>query len=248
MKNLILIVGCLLVFIPCQAAEQKEQNQWQAEDIENYISRQRHNIENYYKGQLVELNQRAESELLLLETTDAAIYASLAAQAEVAKTVLNIDSYGYLAPWYLASETERMLELKDDGDFEDGITKSPKRFAVAQSLMAERKSRILANLEWETVKLEQRKQYALTAGLERLEKRLKENLLKPKPEVTHGMVIGILYSSDKSSAIIDGKMVHEGDTINGVTVVKIFRDKVVFEKKGKGWDQKVQEKPASYWK
>ncbi len=236
MKNLILIVGCLLILVPCQAAEQEEQNQWQLENIEKYISQQRHNIENYYKGQLVELNQRAESEIRLLEVADKAVYAGLAAQAEAAKTVLNIDSSEY-----------RMLQIKDDGEFADSIKKSPVRFAVAQSLIAERKSRILANLEWEVVKLEQRKQYALTAGLERLEKRLKENLLKPKPEVTHGVVTGILYCPDKPSAVIDNKIVHEGDTIKGVKVIKIFKDKVVFEKKGRGWDQKVQEKPASYW-
>jgi hypothetical protein len=255
MKTLILILGCLLLFIPCQAAEkqpeQEKQNQQQFEEIEKYISQQRRNIESYYKGQLVELNQRAQSEIGLLEVADKAVYASLAAQAEVAKVVLHIDNYGYRAPWYLVAETERMLQLKDEhesyGDFEDSIKKSPKRFAVAQSRIAERKNQILANLEWETLKLEQRKQYALTTGLARLEKQLKENATKPKPEVTHGMVGGIVYSS-KPSILIGRKIVHEWDTIQGVTVIKIYKDKVKFQKNGKRWEQKVQQAPAAYWK
>ena len=262
MKTLILILGCLLLFVPCQAAEnrpvQKEQvlqqlehQKKEFEEIEKYISRQRRNIENYYRGQLFELNQRAQSEIRLLEVADKAVYAGLAAQAEVAKVVLHIDNYGYRAPWYLAAETERMLQLRDDyesyDDSEDSIKNSPKRFAVAQSKIAERKNQILANLEWETLKLEQRKQYALTIGLAQLEKRLKEDAIKPKPEATHGMVAGILYSADKPSTIIDRKIVHEGDTIHGVTVVKIYKDKVEFEKNGKKWEQKVQQKPGAYW-
>lgn len=264
MKTLILILSYLLLVIPCQAAEnrpeQEKQNQQRFEEIEKYISRQRRDIENYYRGQLVEIKLRAQSEIRLLEVADKAlcgsagstIYANLAAQAEVAKVVLHIDNYGYRAPWYLAAETERMLQLKDDfesyDDFEGSLENSPKRFVVAQSLIAERKNQILAKLEWETLKLEQRKQYALTIGLALLEKQLKENVLKPKPEVTHGVVIGILYSSDKPSAIIDNKIVHELDTIHGVTVVKIYKDKVKFQKNGKRWEQEVQQTPAAYWK
>jgi hypothetical protein len=249
MKTLTLIFVCLLLFVPCQAAE----NQQQPDEIDKYISRQRHNIENYYESQLVELNQRAQSEIRLLEVADKAlyagtgetVYANLAAQAEVAKVVLHIDNFGYRAPWYLVDETEKILKLKDD--FEDSIKEPSKRFSVAESLIAERKSRILANLEWETAKLQRQKQYALTDGLAQLEKRLKEDAIKPKPEATHGVVAGILYSTDKPAVVVDRKIVHERDTIQGVTVVKIYKDKVEFEKNGKNWTQKVQQKPAAYW-
>lgn len=258
MKTLILIFSCLLLVMPSQAAEKQQQlegHNQQLEEIEKYIARRHREIENYYTQQLIELKQRSQTEIRLLEVADKPVYASLAAQAEVAKVVLHINNYGYRAPWCFEAKTERMLQLKDDfdehesyGDFADSIKKSPKRFAVVQSWIAERKNQILAKLEWETVKLEQRKQYALTVGLAQLEKQLKEDALKPEPAVTYGLVTGILYSADKPSAIVDRKIVHEGDTIHGVTVVKIFRDKVVFEKKGRGWDQKVQETPEAYWK
>lgn len=240
---------CLLLLIPCQAAE----NQQQPDEIDKYISQQHRNIENYYQGQLIELNQRAQSEIRLLDVADKAIYAgsgetanaNLAAQAEVAKVVLHIDNFGYRAPWYLVDETEKILQLKDD--FEDSIKEPSKRFAVAHSRITERKNQILANLEWETAKLLRQKQYALTDGLAKLEKQLREDAVKPKPEATHGVVTGILYSAERAAAVVDRKIVHQGDTINGVKVVKIFRDKVEFERKGKKWTQTVQQKPASYW-
>jgi hypothetical protein len=253
MKTLILILGYLLLVIPCQAVEKQPERQTKEfEEVEKYISRQRRGLEDYYRGQFVELKQRSQSKIRLLEVADKPVYASLAEQAEVAKVVLHINNYGYRAPWYLVAKTERMLQLKDEresyGDFEDSFEKSPKRFAVAHSLIAERKNQILANLECEAAGLEQQKQYALTDGLAQLEKRLKEEVLKPEPEATHGMVTGVLYSVDKPSAIVDHKIVHEGDTIHGVTVVKIYKDKVKFSMKGKDWEQQVQQSPEAYWK
>jgi hypothetical protein len=47
------------------------------------------------------------------------------------------------------------------------------------------------------------------------------------------IVKGILYSDDKPSAIIGTQIVHEGDKIYGVTVVKINKDSVEFEIEGK---------------
>ncbi len=52
-------------------------------------------------------------------------------------------------------------------------------------------------------------------------------------------VTGIIYSEDKPSAILGGKIMHEGDTHHGVTVVKIHKDKVEFEANGKRWIQRL---------
>jgi len=43
---------------------------------------------------------------------------------------------------------------------------------------------------------------------------------------------GILYSEEKSSAIINGEIVKEGDTINGAKVIKIHADGVELERDG----------------
>jgi hypothetical protein len=259
MKTLILIFGCLLLsVIPAQSAEKQQQlsnpnqqlAQPQVEEIEKYIASLHQGAESYYAGQLIELKQRAQAEIRLLEVADKPVYACLAGQAEVAKEVLNINDYGYRTPRYFEAKTERMQQIKNErryGYFADSIEISPGRFAAAQSLIAERKSEILAKLEYEIADLERQKNYALTVTLPELEKQLKQNLLKPEPKPTHGLVTGIVYSADKPCAVVDRKIVHEGDVIYGATVVKIYRDSVKFSKKSKNWEQKVQQTPESYW-
>jgi type II secretory pathway component PulC len=54
------------------------------------------------------------------------------------------------------------------------------------------------------------------------------------------IVKGILYTEDNQSAVIGNHIVHEGEEIRGVTVVKISKDSVEFEMNGKRWTQKVR--------
>lgn len=61
------------------------------------------------------------------------------------------------------------------------------------------------------------------------------------PTVLHRVALsGILYSEDSPSAIIGGKIVKEGDMINDVKVVKIHKNRVEFEKRGRKWTQQAQ--------
>ena len=76
---------------------------------------------------------------------------------------------------------------------------------------------------------------------------LKENTVTTKPKPTHGIVGGILYDKDNPSAIIDSKILKEGDTIHGVKVIKIYEDKVEFEKNSKRWTQKAGETADTAW-
>ncbi len=55
------------------------------------------------------------------------------------------------------------------------------------------------------------------------------------------IVKGILYSEDNPSAVIGNQIVHEGETIRGVSVIKISQDSVEFEMNGKRWTQKVRQ-------
>jgi hypothetical protein len=258
MKTLTLIFGCLLLLVISSQAAEKNQQQpkdpnHRFEEIEKYIASLRQGAESYYANQIIEVQQRGESEIgQLEEAVDRAVYACLAGQAEAAAEVLSIDDYGYRTHLEREAKAERMQQIKKDrryGIFADSIERAPERFAVAQSLIAERKSEILAKLEQGTADLERGKNYALTVTLLELEKQLKEDQLKPEPTPTHGLVTGIVYSADKPSAIVDRKIVHEGDVIYGATVVKIYRDSVKFSKKGKNnWEQKVQQTPEAYWK
>lgn len=224
MKSLILILSCLLLVMPCRAANE-ERN---AEEIEQYIARQRAAIENYYAEQIIELEQGAKSRIRLLKIADKPIYSSLAAQARVAEIVLD----------------EARLEInwhKPQGYSKHGLEVSPKRYAAAQRRVVERKNRVLAKLAHEKAVLERQKNYALNAALPELEEKLKQDLLEPEPKRTKGVVTGIVYSADRPAAIVDGQIVHEDDVIHGVTVAKIYRDRVSFVKGGKSWGQKVRQ-------
>lgn len=56
-----------------------------------------------------------------------------------------------------------------------------------------------------------------------------------------GNVTGILYSEGDSSAFVDGHLVKEGDSLNGLKIVKINKTSVVLEKDGRMWTQRVSE-------
>lgn len=52
-------------------------------------------------------------------------------------------------------------------------------------------------------------------------------------------VTGILYSVDRPAAIVDTRLVHEGEQVSGATVKKIEMDGVEFEMNGQTWKQAV---------
>lgn len=54
------------------------------------------------------------------------------------------------------------------------------------------------------------------------------------------VVSGIVFSDKKPSVIIDGEVVLEGQVFRGVTVLKIVRGEVEFEKDGKRWTQRIR--------
>jgi len=75
------------------------------------------------------------------------------------------------------------------------------------------------------------------------------------PAVSHsitakpvGLVKSIVYSTDMSSAVIsdNNNILHEENTIHGVTIVKIHKDKVEFAKNDQRWTQ-VGETPNPEW-
>ena len=63
-----------------------------------------------------------------------------------------------------------------------------------------------------------------------------------------GVITGITYNENKSFAIIGTKIVGEGDTIDGVKIVKINKETVEFEKDGKRWTQGMNESSGLQWK
>ena len=60
---------------------------------------------------------------------------------------------------------------------------------------------------------------------------------------TQGAIIirDIVYSEDKPSAVIGNLILYEGDQINGMTIIKINRDSIEFEKDGERLKQSVRD-------
>ncbi len=64
----------------------------------------------------------------------------------------------------------------------------------------------------------------------------------------HGIVRGIVYDDNNvPSAIVGREVVGQGSVINGVKVLRIHSDKVVFEKNLTRWTQRVDEQPNQAW-
>lgn len=63
-----------------------------------------------------------------------------------------------------------------------------------------------------------------------------------------GLVSGIVFSDDRPAAVVGTQVLYEGDVKNGVTVVKITKEEVQFEKNGRLWTQKVQSNPSKHWR
>ncbi len=64
----------------------------------------------------------------------------------------------------------------------------------------------------------------------------------------HGIVRGIVYDdNNRPSAIVGREVVGQGSVVNGVKVLRIHRDKVVFEKNLTRWSQRVDEQPNQAW-
>jgi hypothetical protein len=60
-------------------------------------------------------------------------------------------------------------------------------------------------------------------------------------ETTSGPVVkGIVYSEDKSCAVVGDQIVSAGDTVGGATIVKINPDSIEFTTGDKNWTQKVK--------
>jgi len=63
--------------------------------------------------------------------------------------------------------------------------------------------------------------------------------LIPRSQAEARMVTGIMYSQDNPSAVVRGQVVHEGEQIEGYTVIRIGPQEVEFEKDGQHFIEKV---------
>ncbi len=79
------------------------------------------------------------------------------------------------------------------------------------------------------------------SGTQNAEQNGEEDETANKPNQGVIIVRDIVYSHDKPSAVIGSKIVYAGDKINDVTIVKINRDSIEFEKDGDRWKQNTRD-------
>ncbi len=236
MKNLILIPFCLFVVFISNAADGQVgvQQQVQSAQVQKQITNYRKSVEDYYSNKITELRLQMQTQIRLLEI------------AELPKP-----------EWMSLSEWTRFIEAvvkmnglddKLSGRFKIVSKSYAERLAAAYGRLTERKSDILNKFEWEAARLNKQMEYALATGLNEYQERLNMEEIPEKPQHTLGVVAGILYAEDSSTALIDGEILREGQFIHGVKLVSIHKDKVEFEKNNKKWDQKVQQRLETYWR
>ena len=209
-----------------QQPSEKRQEKLQA--IDKSVSESRQRISSRYSKKIEELRQQAVKQT---EQFEAAERAGLAGSAVKAATFY--ESVGYVPKGYTQNE--------------DGFWLSDQRLAETEKRIADKKSEISQALQADIDELERQQKYLLNVGLKDLKERLREDVLKPRPQQPLGMLCGIVHVEEKRAALINRTIVHEGDIINGVSVVRIERRKVEFEKDGSTWDQKVGGAPGALW-
>jgi len=198
------------------------------ETINKDIQQMRARIEANYSYQIEQVRLRAAEQIEDYEKSQRALLAS-----KGMTTAMWIEQVGELP----ANHTKNS----------DGLWLPNDLIAKTEKQIAEVTQQIKQQADAQVAELERQKQYFLTKGLDELRKRLETSVLKPTAEQPLGTLCGIVYGAKKRSALINRKIVHEGDIVLGVKIVKIDKRKVYFEKAGIKWQQKVGQAPQEYW-
>jgi hypothetical protein len=248
-ENLIICVLCVSNLLPAVRLRGAEESEAERQErIENYIAERREGVERYIAGQLLELELKTIADITALEVGEQAEFSPVLTQARIANSVLILNGYRGIEECHLSRLEKDELRLVTEGRYQDqrytrGL--STTLFALTRGRLVSKKNRILGKSEYGKSRLELHRQ-ALHARLDELERRLKEEPAVAAA-VEAGVISGILYSDDNPSALIGRELVHEGDSIDSVEVVRIGRSFVEFEKDGRRWSQGVGEEASRRW-
>ena len=238
MKGKIIIISLCII---CSSILLANDNELTPEQIDRQVANRRQSIENYYKGQVLEVTLRAEEELRQLEIDDSLVYKSLEAHTLAAELVSGTDRSRddhWLEPdrkiktWTLdrphyffgfsgTSGRRRsrsgtfgvVVERPYTGGYYKTLTVNfTRRFVDAKTKINETKNRIIAQREAALLSLEIQMQRALTVGLDKYKKQLQAlPNTAEKKKQPENVVTGILYSDDNPAALLNEKIVHVGD-------------------------------------
>jgi len=234
-----------------QIEEKLEGQKRQLETIEKNAARKRQEISQYYNRRHAEIRSDAAGASMSAKAEDRTAWANF--QEKLNNTTSFTESIstttGYIAPSGNFSASGSHVERTDTY-----VRGNPSQeYAVKRRQTAEVRNGTLTSCELDLVQLQRQTQYELDQ-VDKWEKRMKSHvssaissiIAKPKSE-TLGLIKGIVSSEDGYGAMIGIEFVREGDTIGDITIIKIDKDKVEFEKNGKRWTQGLNEPPGPQW-
>jgi hypothetical protein len=191
-------------------------------EIDQYIARQRRETEVWYEEGVEDLTLRAEARFREFERAE---MERLAHEELVRRTYLR-DNHFYIPAGPVLSEEQ---------------------INAAKERVVKKREQIDAELRQDIQQLAKRAEYMLNTALPELGARLRRAAVTPAPAAPAGMVTGIAYSPEKALALVGGKIVRSGESLEGVEIVAIGPHSVVFKKGRNQWEQSVGENPPELW-
>ncbi len=188
------------------------------------LASQRQEVEQYYDMQIEQLRGRADSAVKDVNQLER----KKLDQEELVKRNRYEEELGYVPTGDLLSKSQ---------------------IDEAEKQRTQQEKSIRSKIQYAIDDLEKQKQIALELLVDKFE----ESLKAPPPpwlnkrKQTLGFVSGIAFLDGNGAAVLDDQIVREKDVVHGVTVVKIAKKYVDFQKDGKTWKQYIGEKPADNW-
>lgn len=230
--------------------EQKELN-----DIDKIFNEKRQRLESDYHRAFVQLEYNTKAALINLDVSQNSAYTKF--QQDLKNTISESQGYATMNA-YVWNNNYISGYGYYSGTTRTSVKGNPaKDYAIKNAQIAIAKTGTLEYYQQNFIRLQQNRQSDLAMLAEERERMidsLRANInsaKKPKQQFLP-LVVGIVFSEYNPSAVVGDLIVHEGDTIQGdtfipVKVVKIYKDRIEFEKNGKNWTQQVGDSPNPAW-
>ncbi len=222
------------------------------EAIEAEFGRKKQEIENYYADQFRQLQQKVETALREYDVKDRAAYAWFTEQLK--NTISTSSGYANMSGYVSPSGYVSAHGYYDETTHTQ-VAGAP---SVAYGRHVQRMNKAVNNLMDEYELDFEHLQRRRACALDDLEKQKALALaavhsqgvgqsIPPTSTIAQGTVTGIIYSEENPLTIIDGNILHEGQSIRGVKIIKINQSSVEVEYAGNRWSQRVNELAATDW-
>jgi len=234
---------------PAPAPVQRTDYSADIRQIEADFQQRRQKIEDYYQGVFGQLSEKRNQDMAAIAREEKARRNAIAEQANNTEST----SYGYARPAGRAFSSGTAL-----GSGRTSYNRVELNPQAAPELVAPRtfeaRNDVAGDYNLDVEHYQRQKQCAL----DDLEKERQLALTAINNHQAYeagggiaikacGTVTGILSGDGAPLAVIDGKILKEGQSLNGVKIVRILPGCVEFKGAKKSWSQKVNESPSPFW-